>query len=115
MFQNAATNISIPGWRRVARVYFGPERQNTTNVAACGFTTAANTYAVVANCSRKENGTHADCSSSRDDTKAKTTSLTQKTLNHSDSSPSISPLGFVYMLCGKADKEYIVIFCTSMC
>ena len=60
MFQNAATNISIPGWRRVARVYFGPERQNTTNVAACGFTTAENTYAVVANCSRKENGIHAD-------------------------------------------------------
>ena len=60
LFQSAATNISIPGWRRVAMVCCGPERQNTTNVAACGFTTAANTYAVVANCSRKENGTHAD-------------------------------------------------------
>ena len=61
MFQNAATNISIPGWRRAAREYCGPERQLTTNVAACEFTTAANTYAVMANCSRKENEKHADC------------------------------------------------------
>ena len=99
MLQNAATNISIPGWRRAAGKYCGPERQNTTNVAACGFTTAANTYAVMANCSRKENGIHADCSTSRDDTKAYSTSLTPKTLNHSESSPSISPLGFVTMLC----------------
>ena len=99
LFQNAATNISIPGWRRVAQVYCGPERQNTMNVAAFGFTTAANTYAAMANCSRKENGVHADCSTSRDDTKAYTTSLTPKTLNHSESSPSISPLGLVTMLC----------------
>ena len=61
MFQNAVNNISIPGWRRVARVYCGPGRQLTMNVAACGSTTAANTYAVMANCSRKENEKHADC------------------------------------------------------
>ena len=104
MLQNAATNISIPGWRRVARVYCGPERHNTMNVAACGFTTAANTYAVVANCSQKENENHADCC----------IRLVRECINN-ESYPRISCLGFVNMLYGKADKEDIVIFCTSLC
>ena len=52
--------LTIPAWSLAAETCFGPERHLTTNVAACESTTAANTYAVMANSSRKENGIHAN-------------------------------------------------------
>ena len=52
--------LTIPAWNLAAETCSGPERHLTTNVAAYEFTTAANTYAVMANSSRKEKEIHAD-------------------------------------------------------
>ncbi len=61
IFQNAETTILE---RSLAvQTCCGPGRHQVpmTNVAACDFTTVANTYAAMADVSRKKNETNADC------------------------------------------------------
>ena len=60
IFQNAASNITMLGWRRAVEKYCGPERHLTTNAVARKSTTAVKTYVVKANYSRNEKEKDAD-------------------------------------------------------